>query len=144
MSNFCTYNTRCLHSGTSLGCVATEVLRRARVVCFSTMLAPSLSDPSLSSSSRSLATSSCTCRPSTFPSTLLFQTDWSFHGEFYGGFGFRLEQYKASEWAKACNKCCICCLKCLEKFLKYISQNAYTVIGTTLTFCSIVFFHASQ
>lgn len=26
-------------------------------------------------------------------------------------------------------KCCICCLWCLEKCLKYLNQNAYTVVG---------------
>ena len=31
--------------------------------------------------------------------------------------------------AKCCLKCCICCLWCLEKILKYINQNAYTIIG---------------
>ena len=31
--------------------------------------------------------------------------------------------------AKFCPKCCICCLWCLEKCMKYLSQNAYTIIG---------------
>lgn len=32
--------------------------------------------------------------------------------------------------AKCCLKCCICCLWCLEKCMKYLNQNAYTIIGT--------------
>ena len=32
--------------------------------------------------------------------------------------------------AQCCLKCCICCLWCLEKCMKYLNQNAYTIIGT--------------
>jgi solute carrier family 44 protein 1 (choline transporter-like protein) len=31
--------------------------------------------------------------------------------------------------AQCCLKCCICCLWCLEQFLKFLNQNAYTVIA---------------
>ena len=31
--------------------------------------------------------------------------------------------------AKACLKCCICCLWCLEKLLKFLNQNAYTIVS---------------
>ena len=31
--------------------------------------------------------------------------------------------------AEYCMKCCICCLWCLEKCLKYLNQNAYTIVG---------------
>ncbi|XP_061168216.1 choline transporter-like protein 1 isoform X1 [Saccostrea echinata] len=39
--------------------------------------------------------------------------------------------------AKYTMKCCICCLWCLEKCLKYLNQNAYTVIAIQgSNFCS--------
>ncbi|KAK3090735.1 hypothetical protein FSP39_014173, partial [Pinctada imbricata] len=42
-----------------------------------------------------------------------------------------------NECAKYCLKCCICCLWCLEKCLKYLNQNAYTVIAIRgSNFCS--------
>jgi len=38
--------------------------------------------------------------------------------------------------AKCCLKCCICCLWCLERILKFINQNAYTIIAIEGTnFC---------
>lgn len=41
-----------------------------------------------------------------------------------------------NECAKFCMKCCICCLWCLEKCLKYLNQNAYTVVAIQGTsFC---------
>lgn len=39
--------------------------------------------------------------------------------------------------AKCCLRCCICCLWCLEKVLKYLNQNAYTIIAIDgKNFCS--------
>lgn len=39
--------------------------------------------------------------------------------------------------AKCCLKSCICCLWCLEKLLKFLNQNAYTIIAIEGTnFCS--------
>ncbi|CAH1775579.1 unnamed protein product, partial [Owenia fusiformis] len=44
---------------------------------------------------------------------------------------------KTNKCAEFCMKCCICCLWCLEKCLKYLNQNAYTVIAIEGTnFCS--------
>ncbi|KAH3695270.1 choline transporter-like protein 1 isoform X1 [Dreissena polymorpha] len=41
-----------------------------------------------------------------------------------------------NQCAKYCMKCCICCLWCLEKCLKYLNQNAYTIIAIEGTsFC---------
>ncbi|XP_060578387.1 choline transporter-like protein 1 isoform X1 [Ruditapes philippinarum] len=38
--------------------------------------------------------------------------------------------------AEYCMKCCICCLWCLEKCLKYLNQNAYTIVAIEGTnFC---------
>ncbi len=31
--------------------------------------------------------------------------------------------------AQCCLKCCICCLWCLEQCLKFLNQNAYTIVG---------------
>lgn len=44
---------------------------------------------------------------------------------------FFLNRMKGSQntCAKYTMKCCICCLWCLEKCLKYLNQNAYTVVG---------------
>ncbi|XP_069128157.1 choline transporter-like protein 1 isoform X1 [Argopecten irradians] len=42
-----------------------------------------------------------------------------------------------NQCAQYCLKCCICCLWCLEKCLKYLNQNAYTVVAIRGTnFCS--------
>jgi len=39
--------------------------------------------------------------------------------------------------AKCCLKCCLCCLWCLERLLKFINQNAYTIIAIDgRNFCS--------
>ncbi|XP_013403885.1 choline transporter-like protein 1 isoform X5 [Lingula anatina] len=39
--------------------------------------------------------------------------------------------------AQYCLKCCICCLWCLEKCLKFLNQNAYTIVAIRGTnFCS--------
>ncbi|ESO00101.1 hypothetical protein HELRODRAFT_192732 [Helobdella robusta] len=39
--------------------------------------------------------------------------------------------------ARCCLKCCICCLWCLEKVLKFLHQNAYTIIAIEGTsFCT--------
>lgn len=39
--------------------------------------------------------------------------------------------------AKCCLRCCICCLWCLEKILKFLNQNAYTIIAIDgINFCS--------
>lgn len=39
--------------------------------------------------------------------------------------------------AKCCLRCCICCLWCLEKVLKFLNQNAYTIIAIDgKNFCS--------
>lgn len=39
--------------------------------------------------------------------------------------------------AEYCLKCCICCLCCLEKCLKFLNQNAYTVVAINGTsFCT--------
>ncbi|XP_021343598.1 choline transporter-like protein 1 isoform X3 [Mizuhopecten yessoensis] len=49
------------------------------------------------------------------------------------------KKFKGSEnqCAQYCLKCCICCLWCLEKCLKYLNQNAYTVVAIRGTnFCS--------
>ncbi|KAK2149879.1 hypothetical protein LSH36_433g03003 [Paralvinella palmiformis] len=44
---------------------------------------------------------------------------------------------KENGCAKCCAKCCICCLWCLEKVLKFINQNAYTLIAMRgMNFCS--------
>lgn len=42
---------------------------------------------------------------------------------------------------KCCLKCCICCLWCLEKLLKFLNQNAYTIIGQSLSsvLCRLTF-----
>ncbi|XP_022918127.2 choline transporter-like 1 [Onthophagus taurus] len=36
---------------------------------------------------------------------------------------------KGSECASCGLKCCICCFYCLENFLRYLNQNAYTVVA---------------
>lgn len=42
-----------------------------------------------------------------------------------------------NDCAKFCLKCCICCMWCLENVLKFLHQNAYTVIAIEGTnFCS--------
>lgn len=49
------------------------------------------------------------------------------------------EKCKASDnaCAKCCLKSCICCLWCLEKLLKFLNQNAYTIIAIEgSNFCS--------
>ncbi|KAK3591236.1 hypothetical protein CHS0354_010601 [Potamilus streckersoni] len=39
--------------------------------------------------------------------------------------------------ASFCMKCCMCCLWCLEKCLKYLNQNAYTIVAIQGTnFCT--------
>ncbi|XP_052074053.1 choline transporter-like protein 1 isoform X3 [Mytilus californianus] len=43
----------------------------------------------------------------------------------------------SNKCAEYCLKCCICCLCCLEKCLKFLNQNAYTVVAINGTsFCT--------